>query len=99
MYDQDFSNACAVTGVLQAPAAAAWSISPNPAKGFVTVRYPDLSVREIRLFDATGRLAGQWLDLPEKSTTIDTGRLPDGIYFMQIRTSLGQSTRKIVLEQ
>jgi hypothetical protein len=97
IYDQGFTNACAVSGVTPAPATAAWSISPNPAKDFITVQYNDLAVQEIRLFDATGRLAGQWLNVPEESMTISTGHLPEGIYLIQIRTKSGYLTRKVVL--
>ncbi|HOY07682.1 MAG TPA: T9SS type A sorting domain-containing protein [Saprospiraceae bacterium] len=97
IYDQGFSNACAVSGIVQAPADAVWNIAPNPAKDFITVRYNDLTVQEIRLFDATGRLAGQWSNVPDESMTISTGHLPEGIYLVQIRTKSGYLTRKVVL--
>ncbi len=77
------------------------TMSPNPANEFTTIKYSlkqraDMSVQ---LFDALGSevknvtiknaLSGQ--------TQINTGGLPEGLYFYSMKTAYGQATGKLLV--
>jgi hypothetical protein len=78
--------------------AAKTIVFPNPSSnGKVTVVYPDASVRNIVLFDMTGRAIQQWKNYSNNSLQIDN--LTPGMY--QLRTAGMQyndaTTEKIVI--
>ena len=84
-----------------------FSISPNPARGSVTVTIPSLEgygeaggyapQLSIVLSDAAGR---ELLTLPvtSRKTTIPLDKYPSGTYFLTLRTPSASSTQRLVLE-
>lgn len=76
---------------------------PNPTSGSTDIQYnvAEAGYSEIRILDATGRLvnvlgAG---DKPEGNyiVRLETANLPDGMYLIQLLTSKGTITRKLVV--
>jgi len=72
-------------------------IMPNPTKGKFLIQTYEKDQPDIYIYKASGKLL---LELhPEKSTgtyPMDITAYPEGIYFVKIKNSQGESTRKIV---
>jgi outer membrane lipoprotein-sorting protein len=72
-------------------------IFPNPSSnGNVTVSYPDASVRNIALFDMTGRSVKEWKNYSNTSLQIDN--LTPGMYTLRtIGSGNEANTEKIIV--
>ncbi len=89
------------------------SINPNPFKGKVEIRYTmqdtryRIRDRSLKIYDATGRLVKQFNHLTNCSFnqvvwdgTDDNGQqLPDGVYFIHLKTEEKEITKKAVMLQ
>lgn len=78
------------------------SLSPNPAKGMVTVNYSNLTIgaTTISIADATGRKIKS-INLGEVLNgikTIDVSELSGGTYFVQISKGKDARTEKLVIQ-
>ena len=70
---------------------------PNPAQDVLTVKYGS-DIKEIRLFDVSGKICLQRKTAPAKQVTIDVTSLENGIYFLEIRSvSNSRTIRKIIV--
>ncbi|OQY95514.1 MAG: hypothetical protein B6D37_05835 [Sphingobacteriales bacterium UTBCD1] len=89
-----YSKVCAVQGHSQ---VARTVIFPNPSSnGNVTVSYPDASVRNIALFDMTGRSVKEWKNYSNTSLQIDN--LTPGMYTLRtIGSGNEANTEKIIV--
>lgn len=65
------------------------SIYPNPAEGAVFIRQTDKSPVEVMVFTMKGVLVLQ-LALETTTGRLDTGNLPPGCYFLEIRDLRGE---------
>jgi hypothetical protein len=76
-------------------------ITPNPATQFVHIQSSSTEFRQIRLFDATGRLVLERDFSPVYIYTLPTTSLPAGIYQLAINGIKGESAvqKLIVMEQ
>lgn len=80
---------------------AALQTFPNPTSGQININLTNLAIAEGQLFlrDQTGRTVKQ-VSLNNTSanwsTTLDLNQLPGGVYTLQLITSEGQLTRRIV---
>jgi hypothetical protein len=76
-------------------------VSPNPSTDFVFIEYPELA-REgfvLTLYDEQGRLLRQFEKSKNdysESLQWDMASLPAGIYFIQINSAAGVSSRRVV---
>lgn len=72
------------------------SIYPNPAKDILTIE-ANSGIQNLNLYDIQGRLI-QSMDSSENAHDIqlDVSKLSQGIYFVNIKTSLGEFTKKII---
>lgn len=92
------SPALGVPWNLTEPVAAEafrWQVYPNPAGNDVFLRDENgglLLADEYVLFDINGRKLMQG----RSANTIHTGKLPSGIYLLQVHTARGSATRKFV---
>lgn len=80
---------------------AALQTFPNPTSGQININLTNLAIAEGQLFlrDQTGRTVKQVSlnNTPANwSTTLDVSELPRGVYTLQLITSEGQLTRRIV---
>jgi hypothetical protein len=101
-------NGCTLTDQVQVvaeqpPADDApllWAITPNPGNGRVKFQFPaGLSGLELDVFAATGQLARHWVIPPSGSTfDVDLSTLPNGIYFLAVRTVEGRYSVKRYLK-
>ena len=73
---------------------ASISITPNPARDRVYLQ-TDQKITEVKLYDLTGRLA---LQLHNPGKTIPLNALSSGVYILEISTSKGTITQKLVKE-
>ncbi|HXU28928.1 MAG TPA: T9SS type A sorting domain-containing protein, partial [Bacteroidia bacterium] len=67
------------------------NIYPNPANNKITIDATD--VTDIKLFDVIGKQIAS-----AKTTDVDVSNLPEGVYFIQVKTNNGTSTQKIIVQ-
>ena len=82
-----------------APAAPAFTVSPNPAHGLVTVTLgmPGFEHAALVLRDASGKELRRLTPSASK-TDIPLRGLPAGTYFLTLSTPQGSSTQKLLVE-
>lgn len=96
LYLNDFQDVCAPTSPTHDPVLdAAVRIFPNPTADAATVMYGDLSVLEIRCFDAAGRQVLHLSNPTSGQTVLDVSGLVPGIYTIQLTTQQGSVVRKL----
>jgi subtilisin family serine protease len=78
--------------------AADWSVFPNPAAGFTTVRWSaSLRPQEIQLFDLTGRQISTTRITSGGTAELNLGGLATGVYLVRVITADGRAgTRRLV---
>ncbi|MGB0391730.1 MAG: T9SS type A sorting domain-containing protein, partial [Salibacteraceae bacterium] len=72
---------------------------PNPSSNKVTVALDDLNNAHdwhISMFDVTGKMVYQRLNIQENKILLDLSILIPGLYFVDIQTSFGSSKRKLI---
>ncbi len=87
-----------VRAVQGADQIAKTTVFPNPSSnGKVTVVYPDATVRNIVLFDMTGRAVKEWKSF--SSNTLQIDNLPSGMYNLRSAglQSTDASTERIII--
>lgn len=83
-------------GIAKISAVKNATIYPNPASGFVSVRFNDnASSHIIKLLDISGRIL-KTITSPNASATINTEELNEGIYFISISGSGKTSVEKLI---
>lgn len=81
-----------------------FSLSPNPAKGTVTVEMGetqrDASLQTIQVVDMEGRvvLTQPWEGAAAQPLTLDISGLAAGVYLVRINTPMSTATRKLMVE-
>lgn len=85
-----------VTGIAEQQEGPAFSVSPNPSSGAITVRTTDRTPMTLVLTDALGREVMRRTIAAER-TTWQLGQ-PSGIYFLTLSTPGGRSTQRIIIE-
>jgi hypothetical protein len=72
------------------------SVSPNPAKDFVTISTDNsLTINKVDVLDINGRLVQQNIFDNISNTQINISDLSSGLYFMKISSNKGTLTKKI----
>jgi len=86
-----------VTSVTSPANTAAVSVYPNPFTDTFNVQFPQgFSNASMSLLDVRGRLVKKITVNPGGITTIDGSGLGNGVYMLQVNTSTGQSSIKVV---
>ncbi len=100
----DLSSMTIVVENITSTNEAAWSeglsLTPNPAADWVrlTVDNPLAEALEVQLFDATGKLARQFiLAKGENGKVLDLTALQTGIYSVQLRSAGSFAVRRLVI--
>lgn len=90
----------AVTGIAPPLPSLDIQLYPNPLRDELNLRFgqiPDGAV-SVRIFNLQGReMMQRFYDLPDTVLTLNTHRLPDGIYFVQIQAGRAMISRKIIV--
>jgi hypothetical protein len=69
------------------------SVYPNPTKDIVTIKMPsNIEVVSMKLFDVLGNLVKK----NANTTRLDVSNLSSGLYLLDITTTVGSITKKIV---
>ena len=69
---------------------------PNPTTDQVRIESTQSRIENIQVFDATGQLVLSHLATAKHQETIDLSAYANGIYFIQIRTDKGITTKKVI---
>ncbi len=70
-------------------------IFPNPANNIINISAKKQIINQVSVYDIAGRLLKT--ENPNSTiTTIDVRNLPNAIYFIEVKTSLGSTTERIV---
>jgi len=70
------------------------SVYPNPAKNRIQVSSGGHKIILISIYDMLGK---EMISTTEKE--IDVSKLPEGVYFMQVKTSEGLFTKKVIIQR
>ncbi len=73
------------------------SASPNPFSEFTNVEFNEPGAKALSLFDVHGKLVRSWNE-EEREVTIWKDELAAGIYFLQVKTSKGKHTLKLLVK-
>jgi len=69
------------------------SVYPNPVSNQLNIGLsPNLQLENIKIYNQIGQLV-----LQSKNTTINVNHLQKGVYFAQIQTNKGKTTKKVVI--
>lgn len=77
---------------------ADFTLSPNPAKGFVTLKCTEPLQGNIEIIDMNGRVINTVKQIGNLAITIDISTLPAGTYLVRIITTKGILTKKLTIE-
>jgi hypothetical protein len=95
MYKISSNNAGIVTvGLNDVSANSATTVSPNPATDMINVSLNN--VNSLKLVDINGRVVYSENVNNKNNTTINMSNLAKGIYSLQVITSTGVETKKVV---
>jgi hypothetical protein len=72
-------------------------IYPNPAKSFFVIR-PSLPVKEIEIFDVSGKLIKEIAFSSYKEPKISLKGIKSGAYLLKIKTENKEFTRKLIIK-
>jgi hypothetical protein len=72
------------------------TVYPNPTTGEFRVQSLELRVEGIEIFDIMGKKILSQPSLLSPETTINISHLPNGVYFLKIKTENGTVTKKVV---
>ena len=71
------------------------AIYPNPSNGIYTLSYGDVTIKNIEIFDVTGKIIYQQNQLSNQAT-IDITNASAGVYFVKISTESQQVVKRII---
>ncbi|MBO3116766.1 T9SS type A sorting domain-containing protein [Winogradskyella sp. DF17] len=75
------------------------SVYPNPAKDFINLKWNRSEGVNVRLYNVLGDLVyyAKNKDL-SKTLRMDTSAFAEGLYFVKLNTSIGEITKKVIIE-
>lgn len=73
-------------------------VSPNPARGEVTVA-SDVALRNITVYDMQGHRVLEHGKAEGFTASLDVSALPQGSYVIVVHTAQGRSTQKLLIER
>lgn len=97
IYKLDLSTV--ILGTAKTSEMTAIAVAPNPAKNFTTVTLAESAANiEIEVFDALGRVVGQFSFEKERKVQLPVSNLTAGTYFLQIKTERTTQTKKLIIK-
>jgi uncharacterized repeat protein (TIGR01451 family) len=103
----DYNNAVATNktintiavplGINEVKIIHAVNLYPNPTKGLLTINATE-NLRSVQVYNVTGELMMNVINLNSKTTTLDLQSFAKGLYFVKTETKEKIVTKKIVLE-
>lgn len=76
-----------------------FSVYPNPAKDMVNITALDnTSISSTTVFDISGSRINTFNSILDNNAHINTSNLSSGIYFIEVVTNLGSTTKKIIID-
>ena len=72
------------------------NIYPNPARGELKIESRKLEIENVVIFDVFGKI--QRIENWKMGTAIDISHFPTGVYFVKIRTDVGEVVRMVLKE-
>ena len=77
------------------------SIYPNPAENQITINSNQLPIKQIAINDLEGRtiLTKNLFQNSLNSNIIDVSNIPNGIYFINIKSNIGEENKKIIINR
>ena len=70
------------------------TVYPNPATTQLSIDYGDYIIKDVKIYDVTGKNIKQE-EVNRNQISIDVSGLHRGIYFLKINTEKGNLTRKV----
>jgi hypothetical protein len=89
------------TGISETQALNTVSVFPNPSNGKFTIQlstFANMQLSEMDIYNVFGERIYTSKTIPDKSE-VDLSQAPDGIYFMQLRTSQGILIKKLIIRK
>lgn len=90
-------QSCTGTGVEEDLASNLFTIFPNPAGDNVTINLKGNTTANLRIFDMSGRQVAS-LNKINSGYNLPTAGLADGLYLLQVVTSKGTSSKKLIVQ-
>ncbi len=87
------TNPSTALGATDAPVAL--RVYPNPASDALHIQ-TDAALREVRLYDAAGRLILSEPSAGTQATTLQVSSLPRGVYRLCVRTDAGTAVKAVI---
>jgi len=76
--------------------SSAVRLYPNPTNGLLNIQMNAAQVFGVAIFDVQGK---QVLNVKTSNNTVDLSKIVDGIYFVQIQSSVGTMYKEVVLNR
>lgn len=99
IFDNGFQDVCQVVGT-QNPENPDWQLYPNPVADKLTLVFEQVTLNEIRVIAADGRLIQRFSPLPGMvQAELDTKTWTPGLYTIQLVSKSGVLTKKVVVQR
>jgi hypothetical protein len=72
------------------------TVSPNPTSGIFSVNMEAEGLRDIYIYDVTGRIVLESKGTVEKSISIDLNKEAEGVYFIRVIDTQSSVITKVV---
>ncbi|MGZ3932760.1 MAG: DUF7619 domain-containing protein, partial [Bacteroidia bacterium] len=90
-------NTIVATNIKETAAAKTISLYPNPPNGYLTIN-SSATITRIEVINALGQTELMKERINEQETSLDLSHLVQGVYFIQLYTTQGVITKKIIRE-
>ena len=70
-------------------------IAPNPANDIIKINNTNLDITEVTILNTSGKIVLQQSEV-SKDDVISVSNLQSGLYFIQIKTTEGQTVKKFI---
>ncbi|MFT5746354.1 MAG: hypothetical protein ACI920_001732 [Saprospiraceae bacterium] len=98
-YDNGFFGDCMPTATTNLAAVDYnFEIYPNPASDMLTIKFPNFTLKTIRLMDVTGQIILEKSGQFQYETSLDLSQFSKGVYFLQMENGTQQFYEKISVQ-
>ena len=73
-------------------------VAPNPSNGFVQISNLTNTLVSVKIRDASSKLVASQLLIENQKSNIDLSNLPKGLYFVEIKSGVAVSIKKLIVE-
>ena len=85
--------------VIESTDSKSFKIYPNPFKDELYLSSENQTIKEVSIFDISGKLVKTILNINSKSYRLEAGYLPTGNYIVSIQTEQGVEKYKVIKKQ